>query len=1553
MPASSAYSPRFSPSGRLNQQEPQLQQYTIAAMSARERERERARLSPEPRLEIMRPVSPFQNKRQFVHQQTQLQATSQTQVQREQRTYNSHYQTHSSAKPYTHAKQSQLRTQVATYSNTAPTTHSYARPGMYQSGPHARSGTVKGDSRGAWNQQRDTDISPALKMMTYDQGNGRGAEIASNAKGTLAPPERDDMNRSVSPDGTRRRNPGWRKPVPKYIPTPPSTPPTAVFERLPSAREARDREERVPPVPQTSNARSTYGHPVPVKAYTDPAPSAVSQAPSRPVRAATDYQVPVMFRDFTTNRDLAVNLESSHARIPTIQQPVQAYTHLRPAHALASSPKVIATGSRGVVKAPTSREQVPAAPYSQASTAPQAPPQAHTIVHTQLPLPLALAHSRSDSRPSDAKDEQQRDALAHPQPRKVPSMAQLVAMVLPSRTPSPKVAPPTFEDNSISSPSHPVPAPTHAVLNPTSQPTVPVLSVDPPSPAVDVQEAISTVVPRAFLQPHQVQLPPSNESSAKSSRSVSPEPAALRSNAPAPVRSRSRSPTPAIIPQYAPPPPPFPAPPPNTPISAPKQRVSAALQAQITSKLVEKVGATATEVSQRPHFQTDKASAEKHNAQMATHEQALQSEDSRPPAPQRREMTVHPAENIHASTFAQEYTPSSVALRNFATRETPAVTIPREEAPVSTPESNTAHSSRKMQQMKDNMDQITSTPAVNLRDSTRSRAHTPPSRGTNPSTTQEGQNKLTSAEERTVPVSVPSQNVHYRGSLLLDTRASEENEVKVEKRPAPIPMSDRSQVSRESGLATPPITPPGTIASMSTLKEEPDRTKKLEHDSEDQSTRNVALPVAHSRSAIPYSSTPAHVTKAVIRRDALIQDEQPTKDNEATIEGAKTNARPVTQFLASAKPVVTSNAAPEEPATPPATKLPSDWKETITRAVRSNNSPSPSLPLPSQAGHDESSSILPLLKPAISQSHAEKKVQTVPAEASVATELRSERSEHATMALTLHVHEVENVHVFKPAQSPGNAPNDTEKGWHVYSSRSPRNVPMPLDPPPATSYVIQNRTAQSLSPPIISANGMATEANTRNRSPVPRRKMPQQYIEATNLTQEKPDIEPTTVTETVVAPLSDSAPVPSSRRAVELSSRSHSPGSRKKAKASRGRTNNGERDASAIQSSENHPPSLSSGVSHADFPELKEPRLIAETESTNCISPPPRYQSLGNRKRLPLNGSDSSLVQPGDRDLTHGLPSSPPPASRSLSPTSQTQPLPKQSRHLHGQHKRLPALEVTQQTYRPPTPPIPSHYRKKRSNDMLPPEPPSFMKKAVHVIYPDTSTSHGHSLSNDSAFNKPNPDPENDNNCVEPSNAQSNKERSRPQSPAFSTPASEDQDEYETVESDAYPQVPPKGRRPEGHTRGFTTSDRQADYTIQHATRGQVRYPSAPVGEAKAHTLMLPPSSNSSRSRVADRKESSPSPNLRSRRGPQPHATKAARSHSEKVFRNKSKVHPVARSRSTPIPSSRQRGRRSFWQIFGLWARVFMAKFKTWASPSPSPSQSREYGPYYSTSDEY
>ena len=434
-----AFYPLGSSSAILQQQEQQLRQYTLAALSARDRERVRA--SPEPHLEIMRPVSPFQNKRPLAHQIAQSQ-DAQSQRQRDQRIWNPHYQTHSSTQPNTRVRPSHA--QETTY----PTKAGNSPAG--RSGTRAKVNTYREDQRGTRGAQRDADISPALRMIIYDtnrtsnsseQSQRQNGSGALNASGMLAPPDTGDMSRSTSPEGgVKRRNPGWRKPVPKYIPTPPSTPPTATFERVPSMR---DKEEQVPPVPPPSssnhgqNVQPNRLHPGPVRSQTAPTSTSHQQVtPARPARAATDLQVPVMFRDYAS---------AAKARLGSIQPPAQAHTRQTGMSGLSRPTNHSRNLTRTV---PLSRTESSNKAQAQVLAAPRAPPQAHTPLHDRAGVVAAVKPSRPPS-PERGRDQSsaQQSTLAHPQPRKVPSMAQLVAMVMPtrsrsrspSRTPSPGV----------------------------------------------------------------------------------------------------------------------------------------------------------------------------------------------------------------------------------------------------------------------------------------------------------------------------------------------------------------------------------------------------------------------------------------------------------------------------------------------------------------------------------------------------------------------------------------------------------------------------------------------------------------------------------------------------------------------------------------------------------------------------------------------------------------------------------------------------------------------------------------------------------------------------------------------------------------------------------------------------------------------------------------------------------------------------------------------------------------------------------------------------------
>ncbi|OCB84402.1 hypothetical protein A7U60_g8386 [Sanghuangporus baumii] len=1573
-----AHYPLGSSSALLRQQEHQLRQYTFAAISARERERVRA--SPEPHLEIMRPVSPFQNKRPLAHQVAQTQETHQSHRQRDQRIWNPHYQTHSSSQPYAHSRP--FHTQESSHSSTSSGSHAA------RSGARARINAHREDQRSARSTQRDADISPALKMMNYDtgyapsssdQGQGQISSNAPNASGMLAPPDRSDMSRSTSPEGgLKRRNPGWRKPVPKYIPTPPSTPPTTTFERIPSAR---GREEPLPPVPsssssnQSQNVQSERLYPGSVRARAEPAPVSHHQpTPARPARAATELQVPVMFRDLT----------SAKTRIGSLQQPAQAHTRQ---NAMSGLSRVTATPTRNLTRpTPSSRVENASKNQAQVSTAPQAPPQAHTTLHDRI-APAAVVRSARPPSPEqvDERTEARQGMLVHPQPRKVPSMAQLVAMVLPtrsrsrspSRTPSPGV-PLTTAD--ISSPiplTSAVVAETSNVKSPvTLQAATPNLSVDPPSPVTTVEVVKATALPGSLLHPDQVQLPPSGSSSVKTSPSVSPQPSPRA--VPTLLPTRSRSPTPAIIPQYAPPPPPFPPPPPNTPTAVPKPRMSSLLQPLLSSKLAEKIETTATQVEEArtqavPHAQ---ASAEETLVPEADTKQFSSPEHSVSRTTRRARKKRVPPEQIIADS-AKDDIPASRQTDDTRTRTgqwSMMITEQRSPSPMRkdmTASQETDPAAMNGTTGNDRMKEVSSIAAVreytsssrNLTPSTRPyvkevesvaneyadisvppRVQTPPRR--------ELEQARPPAKEPVIPSEKEQSSVNHTNDLkpkssefaTAVTQPSVQGEVRARPRPVPVPMNEHAQVSRQSGLVTPPDTPPGTVASKPNIIDEEAWSGSHDNVYAAQNFDTDAKPIPRLQSSEPVSEVKPSVSKSLMRRKTLIQDEQPSSGDDRPVKEAGNTSRPASPISSIDKPTTLVAAIQHETVTPPSKQLPNDWKATITNATSSNINLCPSPPIPTMEEIDRKLNVLPRLKPT---AHAQTAQTTDMPTASkyVFRGVSTEQVEHATMELELHIHEVETRRVFEASQL-SEKTLVADKGNHIQPSRSPGSKVTDLDSSSTAILTVKHEHIHDFAP-ISNTLGLAPrEEPARSRSPIPRSAAPQKDNTDTSVVQERTDESSIVTTTPEDAAVSFSASVDSPvRRPAEVFARSHSSGSKRKGRATRAQ----ELEIRSAKPGRfaDHSPDNEVRHRNPEAPVVKDtsPAPIEPESLPKLSSPSQRYQTLGGMKRLPLNGSESNLTQSRLKDSGRDGLSSPQIAARSLPSSTQAQSPPRPPRHLHGQHKRLPAPEVTQ-AYRPPTPPIPSHYKKKSSNDLLPAEPPTFMKPAVHVIYPDTSTSHGHSLSGDSALNMR---PTNIMNRGQPNpsiNSQPYKDdRVRPQSPSLTIPTIDDDDD---TAADTYPQVPPKARRHEVNTNGSSVpSDRPADFAIQHATRGQVRYPSAPVGQAKAHILMLPPSSNSSRSRTGDNMDGSFGTNPRSRNGQQPRAKKAARSHSEKVFRKNDNVHPLARSRSTPIPSSRQRSRRGFWRIFGLWARVFMSKFRTWRSPTPSPSQSSEYGGYY------
>lgn len=156
---------------------------------------------------------------------------------------------------------------------------------------------------------------------------------------------------------------------------------------------------------------------------------------------------------------------------------------------------------------------------------------------------------------------------------------------------------------------------------------------------------------------------------------------------------------------------------------------------------------------------------------------------------------------------------------------------------------------------------------------------------------------------------------------------------------------------------------------------------------------------------------------------------------------------------------------------------------------------------------------------------------------------------------------------------------------------------------------------------------------------------------------------------------------PSPRQPIQLSSRNHSSGTRKRVKAVQTRADDDDSNDN-IPSEESLPyRPVHDRRGNAFVPaEISLPApATAESQQTVMHSTlPSEFRMLnGSRKRLPLNGSESSLVQSLRKETIRSGPSSPPVTARSLSPSSQVQSLPK-PRQTHSQHKRLPTPEVMQ-----------------------------------------------------------------------------------------------------------------------------------------------------------------------------------------------------------------------------------------------------------------------------------
>lgn len=251
----------------------------------RERRRIGGALSPEPHLDILRPVSPFQSRRHNpIYQQQQRQGSPSPYSQNTP--YQSQSQLHFNAQGNAYAGSSRVQ---ETFAQSSYPANSYGN-----AGPRQYRTDESVDARG-WGARKEADSHPGAQASRNDDRANAPAARRHEVWNPSAvdPVARDAQARPTSPETTKKRI--RRKPVPKLESTPPQTPSTSEASHIPPPNPVRVMPPSLPQQPQqqqppTSNASLVKSHTVPVIVATT--------APPRPTRVATD-QVPNLFRDLT------------------------------------------------------------------------------------------------------------------------------------------------------------------------------------------------------------------------------------------------------------------------------------------------------------------------------------------------------------------------------------------------------------------------------------------------------------------------------------------------------------------------------------------------------------------------------------------------------------------------------------------------------------------------------------------------------------------------------------------------------------------------------------------------------------------------------------------------------------------------------------------------------------------------------------------------------------------------------------------------------------------------------------------------------------------------------------------------------------------------------------------------------------------------------------------------------------------------------------------------------------------------------------------------------
>ena len=453
-------------SSNATAQELGLRQYTAAILAQRQHlDDEKRRLSPEPHLEMMRPVSPFKNKRQVPNHQGDQHSrvthpSAYRPVNANVNPVSGHRGPASSSTSNAHAYRRPTRVQEAsgtglnasTNANASLSKHGAAH-GQYKSRPRdtGRGGTLDSQSTTA-------NTNPAVQMLSHrssttpassDTGHsssrngGTHSQSHSHAHGQDglndlgARRERGYMSSPESVSSPKgRKNPSYRKPAPKFIPTPPSTPPTASANALGTVTE-----DLVPPMPSIAHVQKEANATPMVKKVQ------VQEPPPRPARAtsvppSTQFFIPSKSSNApakTDRRPMRDAPASSKLKISapleTLSAPKQTQTLISPPQTRPAAPSQAA---RTLNTTPSTRSQT-------ASSVPQ--PSARPVVQTRSRSPLPPPPSQLPPQPTGhpAKVEEKKQPTVYPQPKKVPSLAQLVESARPTRTPSPSVPPKDVE----------------------------------------------------------------------------------------------------------------------------------------------------------------------------------------------------------------------------------------------------------------------------------------------------------------------------------------------------------------------------------------------------------------------------------------------------------------------------------------------------------------------------------------------------------------------------------------------------------------------------------------------------------------------------------------------------------------------------------------------------------------------------------------------------------------------------------------------------------------------------------------------------------------------------------------------------------------------------------------------------------------------------------------------------------------------------------------------------------------------------------------------------